>query len=124
MALCIPTRNPNKWYVPIIETVHIVMAPILQNGLLSLRCNAAILQNQGNCNIVLDQGFTLEPGQSYMLGNYNELNTIKIDVQVAFIAATAPDPDNPVFRLEVVEILSNLTGSGFYIDQPTVNPVG
>lgn len=120
--ICIPTRNPNKWWVPILETTHIVMAPILANQKLSMRCNAAILQNQGDCNILLSKGFTLEPGQSYMFGNYNELNTVVFEVDVQFIDATAPDPDNPTRRMEIVEVLTKLTGSGFYIDQPVVNP--
>ena len=121
--ICIPTRNPNKWWTPILETTHIVMAPILDNFHLSMRCNAAMLQNQGDCDIVLDNGFTLEPGQSYMMGNYNELNTMIVELNVAFIAATAPDPDNPTKRLEVVEVLTKLSGSGLYIDQPVVNPL-
>lgn len=121
--ICIPTRNPNKWWTPILETTHIPMAPIFGNQHLSMRCNAAILQNQGDCNVVLSNAFTLEPGQSYMMGNYNELNTMVIELDVAFDASTAPDPLNPTFRLEVVEVLTKLTGSGFYIDQPTVNPV-
>lgn len=121
--ICIPTRNPNKWYTPILETTHIIMAPIESNGHISMRCNAAILQNQGNCDVILDNGFTLEPGQAYMMGNYNELNTMIVEMNVAFIAATAPDPENPIRRLEIVEVLTKLTQSGFYIDQPTINPI-
>lgn len=122
MMICIPTRNPNKWFVPILETTHIVLAPILSSQKLSMRCNAAIFQNQGNCNVVLSNGFTLEPGQSYSMGNYNELNTMVLEFNVFFDRTTAPDPENATTRLEVVEILTKLTGSGFYIDQPTVNP--
>lgn len=117
---CIPTRNPNQYWIPIVETNHIVMEPILSNQRLSMRCNAAILQNQGDCNVVLDNGFTIEPDQSYMFGNYSELNTIKIDMQVKFIDSTAPDPENPTRRLEVVEIISSMTGNGYYIDQPPI----
>lgn len=122
MNLCIPTRNPNRWWTPIIETTHLVMPPILENQHLSMRCNAGLLQNQGNCNILLSGGFTLEPGQSYQFGNYNELNTMIFEMQIAFLPATATS--EPVIqRLEVVEIMSKITDSGFYIDQPTVNPV-
>lgn len=100
------------------------MAPIVANQRLSMRCNAALLQNQGNCNIVLDNGFTLEPGQSYTFGNYAEVNTVKIDVQVIFQPATVPPEQEPIFRLEVVEMLTAITGNGYYIDQPplTIEP--
>lgn len=121
-SLCIPTRNPNKWWTPILEVTHVVMAPILSNQHLSLRCNAAILQNQGNCDIVLSNGFTLAPGQSYMIGAYNELNVVIFDVSVAFLPNTAPDPETAILRLEIVEITAKLTGAGYYIDQPVVNP--
>ena len=99
------------------------MAPILSNQHLSLRCNAAILQNQGDCNIVLSNGFTLTPGQSYMIGAYNELNIVIFDVNIAFKPDTAPDPETATLRLEVVEITAKLTGAGYYIDQPVVNPI-
>lgn len=121
--ICIPTRNPNIWYTPIVETVYQVMQPIEYNQKLSLRTNAAILQNQGNCDIILDQGFTLEPGQSLMLGNYNELNTLQVDTYVRFIDSTAPDPENPTRLLQYIEITAKLTGTGYFIDQPVINPV-
>jgi hypothetical protein len=87
-----------------------------------MRCNAAIFQNDGNCDIILSNGFTLKPNQSYMFGNYNELNTIIIEVNVRFIPATATS-EPVVQRLEIVEILSKIAGSGFYIDQSVINPV-
>lgn len=119
--ICIPTRNPNKWWVPIVETTHIIMPPILTNQRLSMRANAILLQNEGNCDILLDNGMTLAPGQSYAVGNEDELNTVIFECMVMFLPATATsDPVNQ--RLEVSEMTVKLTGQGYYIDQPVLNP--
>lgn len=100
-----------------LETEHIIRAPLMASGRLSLRANAVLLQNAGNCNLELSNGFTLVPGQSYMFGNYNELSVQKFDVLVQFLPSTATgDPVEQ--RLEVVQVLTNFTGSGFYIDKP------
>lgn len=120
-SICLPTRNPNQWWVPIVETVHIVKEPIVRPQRLSLRANSILLQNAGNCDIMLDNGFTLTPGQSYMVGNHNELDTVIFDSTVIFLTATAIS--NPVIqRLEVTTMNSKLSGQGFYIDQPVLNP--
>lgn len=119
--LCIPTRNPNKWWLPIVEMTHIIMPPVLSNQRISLRANSILLQNNGNCDILLDNGLTLTPGQSYMVGNHDELNTVIFESNVMFLPLTAIS--NPVVqRLEVVEMSSKLTGQGYYIDQPVLNP--
>lgn len=118
---CIPTRNPNKWVVPIVETNYIVMAPITTSGPFSSRANAVLLQNNGNCDIVINNGFTLKPDQSLEFGNYNELNTVKVDIVIQFLPATATG-DPVVQLLEIIEIIQNITGQGHYIDQETLNP--
>lgn len=118
---CIPTRNPNKWWVPIVETNYIIMGPITTSGPFSSRANAVLFQNNGNCDIVLNNGFTLKPNQSLEFGNYGELNTIKADIVIQFLPATATS--EPVVQLlEVIEIMQHLTGQGFCIDQPALNP--
>ena len=100
-----------------LETEHIIRAPLMTSGRLSLRANAVLLQNAGNCSLELSNGFTLVPGQSYMFGNYNELSVQKFDVLVQFLPLTATS-DPVEQRLEVVQVLTNFTGSGFYIDKP------
>lgn len=117
--ICIPTRNPNRWYIPIVETNYIIMAPIQTNQSFSSRANAVLLQNNGNCDILLSDGFTLKPDQSLEFGNYGELNTIKADFTIQFLPATATG--TLVQLLEVIEIFQNLKGQGFYIDQPTLD---
>lgn len=109
-----------KIFIPQLETDHIIKAPMTTNGRLSLRANAVLLQNAGNCNVILSSGFTLTPGQPYMFGNYNELTVQRFDVQVQFDTATATG-DPVVQRLEIVQVLANFKGSGFYIDQKTIN---
>jgi hypothetical protein len=118
--ICLPTANPLRWYVPRLETNFIVQPPIETNDRLSLRTNAVLLQNQGNCDVVLDMGFTIEPGQSLMLGNYGELNVLKFDTQVQFDLSTVPDGEADILRLEVIEIRTHVAGDGFYIDQPAL----
>lgn len=118
----IATRNPNKWWMPIVETTHIIMPPILTNQRISMRANSLLLQNNGNCDILMDNGLTLTPGQSYMIGNHDELNTVIFESMIMFLPATATE-DPVVQRLEIVEMSSKLTGQGYYIDQPVLNPV-
>ena len=106
-------------WIPQIETLHIIKAPMVNNGLLSLRGNAILLQNSGNCDVHIGMGFTLKPDQSYMFGNYNELTVQKFDQIIQFLPATATS-DPVVQLLEIVEVLVNIAGSGFYIDKPTL----
>jgi len=106
-------------WIPQLETMHIIKSPMMKSGLLSLRANAVLLQNAGNCDIMIGSGFTLKPDQSYMFGNYNELTTQKFDQMVQFLPATATS-DPVEQRLEIVEVLVNIAGSGFYIDKPTL----
>lgn len=102
-----------------LQTVASILQPVTTGQRLSLRCNAAILQNQGNCDILLDGGFTLEPGQSLELGNESELNVISIDWTVMFLAATATSLP-VVQRLEVVQILAKMLDANYYIDKPPI----
>lgn len=95
----------------------IVLAPILASRPLSLRGNAFCLQNSGNCDVLLGNGYTIKPDQNVWFGNYQELNVMAIDTTVKFMPATAT-ADPVVQRLEIIEILTKFTGSGFWIDQP------
>lgn len=115
---CLPTRNPNKWWIPIVETNVVVKEAMTISGRYSSRANAVIFQNQGNCDLIIDDGFTLEPGQSLEFGNYAEINTLKMDVTVKFLPGTAVG--EPVQRLEIIEMIQNVKGQGFYIDQETL----
>ena len=117
---CLPTRNPNRWYVPIVETNFVVMAPISTNQSFSSRANAVLFQNNGNCDIILSNGFTLKPDQTMEFGNYGELNTVKVDIQIQFLPATATS-EPAVQELQIIEIIQQLKGQGYYIDQPTLN---
>lgn len=121
-AICLPTSNPNRWYVPIVETNLIVLQPLTSNGRLSSRANAVILQNQGNVDILLDSGFTLEPGQCLEWGNTSELNTVKVDMNVRFLPDTVPPGEEVIQILQVIELKANMTTTGYYIDQPTLEP--
>lgn len=110
----------NRWYLPQIETRFIVMNPIVTSKRFSGRANAYCFQNAGNCNLMLSNGFTLAPGQNMWFGNYQELNVMSVDVQVTFLPATATE--EPVVQLlEVIEVLSKFTGSGFWIEQPAMD---
>lgn len=106
-------------WIPALETSHIIKSPMGTSGLLSLRANAILLQNNGNCDVMIGQGFTLKPDQSYMFGNYNELTVQKFDQVIKFLPATATS-DPVVQELQIVEVLVNIAGSGFYIDKPTL----
>ena len=110
----------DRWYVPQVETRFIVMSPITRGKRVSERGNAFCFQNAGNCNLLLDNGFTLEPGQNMWFGNYRELNVMSVDVQVKFLPATATG-DPVVQRLEVIQVLSKFIGSGFWVDQPAMD---
>ena len=120
-GICLPTRNPNQWYVPIVETNLVVKTPITTSGRISSRANAVIIQNQGNVNVILDGGYTLEPGQCLEWANTSELNTVKVDMTVQFQTSTVPPGEEVVQRLEMIELQANLTGTGYYIDQPTMD---
>lgn len=109
----------NRFYVPQVETTYIVRSPILTSCPLSLRANAFCLQNDGNCDLILSNGFTLAPGQNQWFGNYAELNVMRLDITVKFLPATATG-DPVVQRLEIIEVLTAFTGSGFWIDQPAM----
>lgn len=108
-----------QWYVPQVETTIIIMAPITKSTPLSLRGNAFCFQNSGNCDIVLSNGFTIKPDQNVWFGNYQELNVMAVDVNVKFLPATATG-DPVVQKLEIIEVLTKFTGSGFWIDQPAM----
>ena len=113
----------NRWYVPQIQTTYLVMEPVFISRRLSLRGNAYCLQNQGNCDLILDNGFTLEPGQSQWFGNYNELNVMILDVMIKFLPDTNTSGDPTVQRLEVVQVMAEFSGSGYWIDQPETSVV-
>ena len=114
-----PTKvNPRRVFLQPLETNPIVGNPIVFDGSYSARANALILQNAGNCNLQIDKGFTLLPQQSVMLGNYNELNVMKIDFNITFLPATATGAP-VVQQLETIEIITAIKGRGYYIDQPT-----
>lgn len=119
--ICLPTRNPNKWWIPIIETNYVIMAPMTTNGNFSSRANAVLLQNNGNCDIVLNNAFTLKPDQSLEFGNYGELNTVKVDIAVQFLLSTATGEPDP--KLEIIEIIQAVKGQGYYIDQPILDVI-
>jgi hypothetical protein len=106
--------------MPIVETDFVIQAPMTTSGRFSSRANAVIVQNNGNCDVVLNNGFTLKPDQSLEFGNYGELNTVKVDIVIQFLPATATG--DPVVQLiEIIEIIQNITGQGVYIDQPTLD---
>ncbi len=117
--ICLPTRDPNKWCIPIIETNYVIMAPMTTSGPFSSRSNAVLFQNNGNCDIVLNNAFTLKPDQSLEFGNYGELNIVKVDITVQFLPATAVG--EPIQLLEIIEIIQSVKGQGYYIDQPTMD---
>lgn len=110
----------DRWYVPQVETRFIVMNPITRGQRVSERANAFCFQNAGNCDLVLDNGFTLSPGQNMWFGNYRELNVMSVDVQVTFLPATATS-EPAVPRLELIQVLTKFVGSGFWVDQPAMD---
>lgn len=110
----------DRWYVPQVETRFIVMNPITNGQRFTGRGNAFCFQNAGNCDLLLDNGFTLSPGQNMWFGNYRELNVMSVDVQVTFLPATATG-DPVVQRLEVIQVLTKFVGSGFWVDQPAMD---
>jgi len=111
----IPLSN-GKIYCPAIETSHIILPAMTDNGSINQRCNAMCIQNAGNVDAILGGGFTLVPGQSVWLGNYNEISTIRVQMQVWFDLDSTPDVPAP--KIEVMMLMANITGAGFYIDQP------
>lgn len=121
-GICLPTRDPNRWYVPIVETNLIVRQPIVISSRYSSRANAVLLQNKGNVDILINNGWTLVPDQCLEWGNTSELNTVKVDFQIKFLPGTVPPGEDISQRLEIIEMQANLTGTGYYIDQPTLEP--
>jgi hypothetical protein len=113
------TKIGNRFYAPQIETTYIVREPVLTSKPVSLRGNAFCLQNAGNCDILLDNGYTLAPGQNQWFGNYNELSVVRFDIPVKFLPATATG-EPVVQRLEIIEVKAAFSGSGFWIDQPAM----
>lgn len=109
-----------NWYVPQVETTLLVFAPIVKNRPLSLRGNAFCFQNAGNCDLLLSNGYTIAPDQNVWFGNYHELNVMAIDVTVKFLPDTNTSRDETVQRLEIIQVLTKFTGSGFWIDQPAM----
>ena len=107
----------SRWYVPQIQTTYVILAPIVRSTSLSLRANAYCLQNAGNCDLILSNGFTMAPGQNQWFGNYQELNIMLLDINVKFLPATATE-DPVIQRLEIVQVMAEFNGSGFWIDQP------
>lgn len=111
-----PTNVPGRFYCPQVETSHIVLPPMFAPGSINQRCNAMCIQNAGNVDAILGGAFTLTPGQSIWLGNYNELSVIRVQMQVSFDLDSTPDVPAP--RVEIIMVQANISGSGFYIDQP------
>lgn len=111
-----------KWYLPQLETRFIVMGLITTSKLFSGRANAYCFQNAGNCDLLLSNGFTLAPGQNMWFGNYNELNVMAVDLQITFLPDTAT-AQPVVQRLEIVEVLTKFSGSGFWIEQPAMDVI-
>lgn len=116
--ICIPTVNAKRAYVPGVECAPVVNPAYTANGRISKRANAIILQNAGDCDIIIEGGYTLFPKGTLMFGEYNSLNVIKLDTSFSFQPDTSPDPENPVQRLELIEIITSIKGRGYYIDQP------
>ena len=112
----------NVWFLPQIETTVIILTPVVASKPVSLRGNAFCFQNNGNCDVILDNGFTLAPGQNMWFGNYRELNIIAIDTVVKFLPTTAT-ADPVVQRLEIIEVLAKFSGSGFWIDRPEMKVI-
>ena len=111
--------NPKEVFLQGLETNFIIKNPLVTSGRISIRANAVIFQNAGNCNVELNNGFTLLPQQSIMIGNYNEINTIKIDLSAKFLPATNTSGNPLEQRLEICEIETSIAGKGLYIDQPS-----
>lgn len=110
----------NRWYLPQVETRFIVMNPYTTSQRFTGRANAYCFQNAGNCDLLLSNGFTLAPGQNMWFGNYQELNVMSVDIQITFLPDTAT-ADPVVQKLEIIEVLTKFTGSGFWIDQPAMS---
>ena len=113
----LPTEDARRQYVPGIESNHVVMSPVVENQKITLRANAFILQNAGNCDVLLDNGYTLFPRQTYMVGVYGSLDVVKIDGNIRFLPATST-ARTVIQRLEIVQITTAVKGRGYYIDQP------
>lgn len=107
--------SDGRFFIPEVETTYKTLPPIEVSQKLSLRCNALLLQNESNCCIVLDNGFTLQPGQSHTYNSGSDLGICRVEVYIRFEESTATA--SPVVkRLEVVEIQTRLTGRGHYVD--------
>lgn len=110
-----------KIWIPIVEVVHNVCQTVIQSQRVSMRSNAILFQNNGNCNIILDSGFTLKPDQSYQFGDTQPSTVVILETMVRFDEASATG--SPVVKsLQITEIQANFSGSGFYIDNPPVQP--
>jgi len=118
MSACIKICEGRYW-MPQFEITHNVCPPVTQSQRISMRSNAVLFQNQGNCNVVLDSGLTITPGQSYQFGETGAMNVTVVELTARFDLDSATS-EPPVLRLEVCEMQTKFKGSGYYIDTPPV----
>ncbi len=115
------TLPTGKIWIPIVEVVHNVCQTVVTNQRISMRSNSILFQNNGNCDVILDSGFTIKPDQSYQFGDTQPSTVVILETIARFDEASATG--SPVVKsLQITEIQSNFSGSGFYIDTPPVQP--
>lgn len=87
------------------EVVPDVKSPIVADGDLKLSCGAYLIQNVGNCPVVLSDGWTIMPGGNLSLGVTNDHTIIKKCFRVVFLEECKVD--NKCYqgpRLEIMEL--------------------
>ena len=115
------TLSNRQIWIPLIEVVHNVCPMVTQSQRVSMRSNAILFQNNGNCDVILDSGFTIKPDQSYQFGDTQPSTVVILETMVRFDEASATG--SPVVKqLQIVEMQSNFSGSGYYVDLPPVQP--
>ncbi len=115
------TLPTGKIWIPIVEVVHNVCQTVVTNQRISMRSNSILFQNNGNCDVILDSGFTIKPDQSYQFGDTQPSTVVILETIARFDEASATG--SPVVkRLQITQIQSKFSGSGFYIDTPPAQP--
>lgn len=103
----------------IIEVVPSTRQPIISATNVLVRANVVTIQNAGNILVILDDGWTLRPGEKISFGNYQANVIIRHTYKVRFSGTSLipGEDDNPL--VEVYEMLvANYHDLADYEDHP------
>lgn len=103
----------------IIEIVPSIIPQMRSDTRVKTRANAIMFQNAGNVKVVLDEAWTLLPGEKLSMGDYNPEIVLRHTFNVRFVGGSMTEGEEPNPLLEAYELnVSGFSRLANYIDKP------